>query len=76
MKVNEKLIDDPIDIVKSLNEFFVNVGPKTERSIPHNPIIKPENYLTIKNQADFSITHISNEEVIWSQNLLVLKVFQ
>ena len=64
LKVNEKSIDDPNEIAKSLNDFFVNVGPKTERSIPHNPIIKPENYLTNKNQADFIITHISNEEVL------------
>jgi len=62
--VEDKLIDDPNEIVKSLNEFFVNVGPKTERSIPHNPIAKPENYLGDKNQVDFVITLISNDEIL------------
>ena len=64
LKVNEKSIDDPNEIAKSLNDFFVNVGPTTERSIPHNPVIKPENYLTNKNQDDFFIAHISNEEIL------------
>ena len=64
LNVNEKLIDDPNQIAESLNDFFVNVGPKTESSIPHNPIIKPEKYLSNKNQVDFLITCISNEEIL------------
>ena len=73
LKVNEKSIDDPIEIAKSLNDFFVNVGPKTEQSIPHNPITKPENYLTNKNQVDFFIEHISNEEILDTINNLESK---
>ena len=64
LKVDGKLIDNPNDIAKELNEFFVNVGPNTEKNIPHNPVIQPENYLINKNQVDFLITHISNEEVL------------
>ena len=73
LKVNERLIDDPNEIAKSLNDFFVNVGPKTERSIPHNPIINPENYLTNKIQDDFLITCISKEEILDIINNLELK---
>ena len=46
----------------TLNHFFVNVGPNTEKSIPVNPKIKPENFLKDRNQLNFLIAHISHEE--------------
>ena len=64
LKINDKLIDNTKDIVESLNDYFVNVGPDTEKSIPHNPIIKPENYLRNRNQFHFKIDDISEEEVL------------
>ena len=45
IKVNNKVIKNHKEIVETLNNFFVNVGPNTERSIPVNPKTKPEQYL-------------------------------
>ena len=53
-----------VNIVGTLNNFFVNVGPNTEKSIPVNPKIKPENFLKDRNQLNFLIAHISHEEVL------------
>ena len=64
LKVNENLINNPKEIVESLNNFFVNVGPNTEKDIPINPMIKPDKYLNNKIQTNFLIAHISNEEIL------------
>ena len=42
LKVGGKIIHTSRDISNKLNEFFVNVGPNTESSIPisHNVTIK------------------------------------
>ena len=40
------------------------MGPNTERNIPVNPKIKPDQYLKNRNQLNFLIAHISNEEVL------------
>ena len=64
LNVNEKIIDNPKEIVQSLNDFFVNVGPNTDKSIPRNPVINPEKYLKNKNHFDFIISNISEEEVM------------
>ena len=45
IKVNNKIIKNQKEIVETLNNFFVNVGPNTERNIPVNLKIKPEKYL-------------------------------
>ena len=64
IKVNNKVIKNQKEIVEALNNFFVNVGPNTDRNIPVNPKIKPEKYLKNRNQLNFLIAHISNEEVL------------
>ena len=64
IKVNNKIIINQKEIVDTLNNFFVNVGPNTERNIPVNPKTKPEQYLKNRNQLNFLIAHISNEDVI------------
>ena len=64
IKVNSKVIKNQKEIVETLNNFFVNVGPNTDRNIPVNPKIKPEKYLKNRNQLNFLIAHISNEEVL------------
>ena len=64
IKVNNKVIKNHKKIAASLNNFFINVGPKTERNIPVNPKIKPDQYLKNRNQLNFLIAHISNEEVL------------
>ena len=64
IKVNNKVIINQKEIVDTLNNFFVNVGPNTERNIPVNLKTKPEQYLKNRNQLTFLIAHISNEDVL------------
>ena len=64
IKVNNKKICNHKEIAETLNQFFVNVGPNTEKNIPVNPKIKPEKFLNNRNQLNFLIAHISNEEVL------------
>ena len=40
------------------------MGPITEKTIPKNPVVNPDKYLKNRNQFNFLVTHISNEEVI------------
>ena len=66
IKINDKIIDDPKAVATGLNDFFVNVGPKTEKDIPITPPekIPPENFLQNRNQLNFMVAHISTEEVL------------
>ena len=64
LKVKESLIDNPKRIAEEVNDYFVNVGPKTEESIPINPVTKPIKYLKNRNQVNFLIAQLSNEEVL------------
>ena len=64
LKVKNKIIDNPKDIAETINTFFTNIGPNTEINIPRNPAVKPEKYLRNRNQFNFLIAHISNEEVL------------
>ena len=47
-----------------MNDFFVNVGPSVDKNIPKINHITPEKYLKDRNQFNFIIMHISNEEVL------------
>ena len=60
LNINDKIIDDPNLVVNEVNIFFVNVGPNTEKV----PNILPEKFLKNRNQFNFIIAHISNEEVL------------
>ena len=64
LNVNNVVIDNPKEIVEAFNDFFVNVGPNTEKDVPINPIIKPDKFLKNTNQFDFVISNISIEEVL------------
>ena len=64
IKLKDKIIDNPKKVVKAFNNLFVNAGHNTERNIPINPKIKPEQYLKNRNQLNFLMAHISNEEVL------------
>ena len=64
IKKDNQHIHDPKVIAEELNEFFSKIGPKTEKDLSKNPIIKPEKYLGERNQFDFLIAHVSNEEVL------------
>ena len=64
LNVNGKVIDNPKQIVNEVNYFFVNVGPITEKEVPKVPNLSPELFLKNRNQFNFIIAHISNEEVM------------
>ena len=64
LNVNGRVIDNPKQIVNEVNDFFVNVGPNTEKEVPKVPTLSPDHFLKIRNQFNFIIAHISNEEVI------------
>ena len=42
----------------------MNVGPSTEDSIPKVPNVSPSKFLRNRNQIDFVIAHVSNEEIL------------
>ena len=58
-----KTVDDPTAISNNFNKFFVNVGPETEKNVPRVPNATPDKYLRNRNQVDFIIAHISEEEI-------------
>ena len=64
LKVNNKIIDNTKEIAESLNEYFVNVGPNTDKNIPHNPVIKTDKYMQTKIQSNFLIDNITEDEVL------------
>ena len=63
LNVNGKIVDQPIDIANNFNNFFVNVGPQTEKAVPKVPTKTPDQFLKDRNQFQFIIAHISIEEV-------------
>ena len=64
LNVKNRVIDDPQDIAENLNEFFVKVGPETEKTVPVTPNMSHKKFM--KNRIDYSmiIAHITNEEVL------------
>ena len=52
------------DIANEFNNFFSNIGPSTEESIPQNPIADPKRFLKDRVQPDFFLTFVSNEELL------------
>ena len=63
-KINGKIVDEPKDIANHINDFFVNVGPDVDKNIPKINHISSDKYLKDRNQFNFIVTHISNEEVL------------
>jgi len=63
LKINGQVIDNALDISNSFNNFFVNVGQKTEKEIP---IVNrsPESFLKDRNDFNFLLTCVSNDEII------------
>ena len=64
LKVENKIIDNPIEIAETVNNFFANIGSNTEKDIPNNPVIKPESYLKNRNQQNFIIGNITHNEIL------------
>ena len=64
LNINGKIVAEPKDIANHINNFFVNVGPDLENSIPKVNHISANQYLKDRNQFNLIIAHISNEEVL------------
>ena len=64
LNIRGKIIDNNNEIATNFNSFFVNVGPSTEKSIPKVPNIVPSKFLKNRNQVNFVIAHVSNEEIL------------
>ena len=64
LNIGGKIIDDDKELANNFNNFFVNVGPSTENTIPKVPNILPSKFLKNRNQMNFVIAHISNEEIL------------
>ena len=58
------MIDDTCDIANAFNNFFVNVGPNTEKSVPKVPNLSPDQFLKNRIQFEFMVAHISEQEII------------
>ena len=63
IKVNNSLSDDPETISNTFNDFFVNVGPNTDKDIPVIPI-SPTIFLKNRVDLDFTLSPTSNAEVM------------
>lgn len=64
LNIKGNIIDDSQDIAKGLNDFFVNVGPSTEKTVPKAGNITPEKFLRDRNRFDFVMAHISEDEIL------------
>ena len=64
LHIKGKIVDDPQCIANSFNNFFANVGPETEKTVPKTPHISPSVYLKNRNQSNFILAHISEQEVL------------
>lgn len=60
---NNSIINDPKAISNSLNDFFVNVGPTTDREIPRSPQ-SPLSFMGPRILADFNINATTIQEVM------------
>ena len=64
MNIGGKVIDEDGELATNFNKFFVNVGPSTENIIPKVPNVSPSKFKKNRNQTNFIIAHVSNEEIL------------
>ena len=64
LNINGKITDEPTEITNKINSYFVNVGPQTEKGVPKVPNFTANKFLKNRNQINFIIAHISEEEVL------------
>ena len=60
---NGKLIDNPEEVSNTFNNFFTNIGPNTEKTIPKSGKC-PTSYLKNRINTGFIIVHTLNEELM------------
>ena len=53
LNINSEVVDKPKQIVNKLNDYFVNVGPNTEKIVPKVPNISSVYFLKNRNQFNF-----------------------
>ena len=70
LNVNGKTVVNLKEIASNLNNFFVNIGPSTESNIPKVGNIYPAKFMKDRQQFNFIIAHISEEEVLGIINAL------
>ena len=70
LKVGGNFMNNTKEISNKLNEYFVNVGPTTEESIPKTQNISPLKFMKERKMNEFLIAHVSHEEVLDIINLL------
>ena len=64
LNIGGNIIDSDKEIAQNFNNFFANVGANTEDLIPKVPNISPSKFLKNRNQINFAIAHVSNEEIL------------
>ena len=64
LNIGGRVIDDETELAKNFNNFFANVVPNTENTIPKVPNISPRKFLKDRIQLNFIIAHTSNEEIL------------
>ena len=64
LNIGGKIIDGDMELATNFNNFFVNVGSSTEKTIHKVPNVSPSKFLRNRNQTNFIIAHISNEEIL------------
>ena len=62
INLNGRMIDDPKEIGNAFNNFFSNVGPNTERTVPKS-FNNATSYLKNRISNNFEISHTSNDEI-------------
>ena len=70
LNIGGRVIDDEAVLAKNFNNYFANVGPNTENTIPKVPNISPLKFLKDRIQFNFIIAHTSNEEILGIINAL------
>ena len=64
LNIGGRVIDDEAVLAKNFNNYFANVGPNTENTIPKVPNISPLKCLKGRIQFNFIIAHTSNEVIL------------
>ena len=64
LNIKDKTYVDPKNIANKVNEYFANVGIETEKNIPKVGHSSPQKFLKNRNQFNFVIAHISNDEIL------------